>query len=75
MSDVLAQADDDTFEMLPKKELRDARAVYKKACSRHPVHEDRPTEDQISALRTRIASGVAPVVDFAIYGPHGWRLM
>ena len=71
MSDVLAQVDDDTFVQLPKKALCEAMLVYKQACSRHPVDEDRPTDDQISALRTRIGAGEAPVVDFAIYGPTG----
>ena len=75
MSEVLAQADDDSFVPMAKDELREARLVYKQACSRHPADEDRPTDDQISALRARLNSGVAPAVDFAIYGPHGRRLM
>ena len=37
--------------------------------------ESEPTGDQLAAVRQLIASGSTPYVDFAVYGPHGLRLL
>ena len=59
---------------LSKDSLAEARKRYVKQFRRGPDPEERPSNDQLSALRTKICTGEPPCVDFAIFGPHGKRL-
>ena len=40
-----------------------------------PSPETEPTGDQLAAVHQLVASGATPYIDFAVYGPHGLRLL
>ena len=40
-----------------------------------PSPETEPTGDQRAAVHQLVASGATPYIDFAVYGPHGLRLL
>jgi hypothetical protein len=69
--DILEQGDDATFEIISKKESRAYRKHYEKITGYEPPDHCRPTTEQISALRAKIADEEAPFADFGIFGPFG----
>ena len=56
-------------------DLRGLFSDYKKSRGEFPHDDIEPTEDQISAVDQLIKADVPPYVDFAIFGPHGRRLL
>jgi hypothetical protein len=48
---------------------------YRASRGEFPSPEIEPTEDQLSAVSQLLKTGVAPYVDFAIFGPFGRRLL
>ena len=40
-----------------------------------PNPDSEPTGDQISGLKQLLTSGAIPYIDFAVFGPHGLRLL
>ena len=41
----------------------------------YPAEDAEPTSDQLSAVRQVVAADAPPYADFAIFGPHGKRLL
>jgi len=50
-------------------------AAYRYERGEFPHQDMEPTHDQISAVAQIIRSGSSPYVDFALFGPHGARLL
>ena len=73
-AEVIDQADDSTFALLPKSDLLVCRERYVKTVGDDPPDACRPTSDQLSALQHRLGQGRAPYVDLALFGPYGDRI-
>jgi hypothetical protein len=67
----LEQGASGTFTMLDKDALAKLRKVHQKLLGTHPEECARPTNEQLSALKGRLASDRTPYADFAIFGPFG----
>ena len=66
-----------TCRKLTKEEIIVAYSRWEKHYGRNkrpPVDAD-PTEDQLAVVRHLMESNEIPYVDFAIFGPHGGRMM
>ena len=74
LGDVFDQANAGSFELMAKEALKQRRTDYRLRRGGHPIDEERPTDDQLSALRALIDEDEAPAADFAIWGPHGARM-
>ena len=75
MSMVADQVFDQEIECLSDEKITECYANYTKIFGDVPSSEEEVTIEQLSALHTLIASGSPPYVDFAVWGPHGYRLM
>ena len=73
LKDVLDQSDPGTYVPLSKAELAQARALYLRRTGVVADGDVEPSAEQLGALRTRLASGGAPHVDFSVWGPHDRR--
>ena len=74
MSVVLDQADEGVFEELTISERQAMRKVHRDATGDDPMESERPSSDQLASLKTKMAAGSSPYVDFALWGPFGKRL-
>lgn len=70
-STVLDQTHEGAFRILPMERVAKFRSIYAKVAGDEPLPAARPTPDQISALFAKVASGRAPFVDIAVFGPYG----
>ena len=75
----LSAAVDQTLEaevaMLSNEEIDAMYQGYKAVYGDVPSPEAEPTADQLSAVKMLLASKTAPYIDFAVFGPHGLRLL
>ena len=72
--EVIGQGDESSFPLLDTKAIIELREVHVKTTGGDPEPACRPTADQISALRHRLAQGRTPYVDLALFGPYGDRI-
>lgn len=75
LSAVVDQTLEAEVNMLTNDEVDAMYREYKQTYGDVPSPEAEPTVDQLSAVKMLIASKVAPYVDFAVFGPHGLRLL
>ena len=68
-STFLDQASEASFPLLAPDKVRQLRGVYRNLFGDDPTTAARPTDEQLSALSARLASGRVPFVDFAVFGP------
>ena len=77
MNTIASQVDDSEFELAPEADLmrcfRRYESVYGKG--ERPEHDQEPTPEQVSAVMCILRRGSPPYVDFAVFGPHGHRIM
>jgi len=73
LSQVLDQTDESTFEKLSSSERAEMRDIHRKVTGDAPPEPERPSSDQLAALKAKLATGEAPYVDFAIWSPFGKR--
>ena len=59
--------------MLDKETLMKYRERYSKKLGGPPPDFERPTDEQISALKARLDSGLPPYTEFSVFGPYGKR--
>ena len=69
----ISQNAEGEFEPLSTEEYTAALVRYKKICGDYPPYNERPTKDQLGALKAILAKGDAPYMDFGIVGPYGKR--
>ena len=61
-------------EVLSKEDILKIRNVYFKAFKGQPPEVERPTDDQITALKLKLDNGEVPYVEFSVWGPYGRRI-
>ena len=60
-ADLLDQADDNLFEELPIDKLAELRNNYLQVTGGDPADSERPSSEQLSALKARLESGKSPI--------------
>jgi hypothetical protein len=72
-ADLLDQTDENIFEELPVGKLAELRNNYLQITGGDPADNERPSAEQLSALKARVDAGKSPYTDFAVFGPFGRR--
>ena len=75
MSAVVDQTLDAEVVSLSAEAINQMYEAYKLKYGDVPSPESEPTSDQLSAVNQLVASRATPYIDFAVYGPHGLRLL
>lgn len=75
LSAVVDQTLDAEVQPLGTQEINDMYSTYRTRYGDDPNPDCEPTADQLSAVRQLVASGNNPYIDYAVYGPHGLRLL
>jgi len=75
LSEVLDQYDDSTYEELDLDTRAALRRNHEAATGGPPPVGKEPSSDQLAAMMARIKKKHAPYADFAIFTPHGRRLV
>ena len=73
LKDVLDQSDLGTLVAFTKAEMAEAKARHIQRTGVEAEGDIRPSAEQLGALRTRLAAGGCPHVDFSVWGPHDRR--
>ena len=68
-STYLNQGSEATFPLLNPGDLQKYRDNYSKVMGVEPPLNQRPTDEQLSALLALLSTGRAPFADFAVFGP------
>ncbi|CAJ1454754.1 unnamed protein product [Effrenium voratum] len=77
LSQVLSQVDDTEIDVLSESTLLQMYARYETVFGRDcrpPIDRD-PTAEQVSGIHSLVSTGRTPHCDFAVFGPHGARIM
>ena len=69
ISSFVDQSSEMVFPLLTPDQLSPHRAKYDSVFHVPPPLNQRPTDEQLSALKALLATGRTPYVDFAIFGP------
>jgi hypothetical protein len=72
---LIDQTLDTEVQRLDPEKVKAMIAAYKLARGDEPNADIEPTSDQLAALAQLLASDTVPYADFAIWGPHGRRLL
>jgi hypothetical protein len=75
IKDVIDQITKVPIIALSSQAIRDMYLDYKNKFGGEPNPEYAPTDLQLSGLHQILMAGHPPTVDFAVFGPHGKRLM
>ena len=75
LSAVVDQTLDVEITSLTTAEVNAMYEQYRLRFGDVPSHDSEPTNDQLSAVRQLVQSGGVPYIDYAIFGPHGLRLL
>ena len=75
LSAVVDQTLEAEVTMLSPEEVDAMYQEYKTKYGDVPSPGPEPTVDQVSAVRMLLTSKTAPYIDFAVFGPHGLRLL
>jgi hypothetical protein len=75
LSSVANQASDVELTVLEGAVLKGAYATYKKVFGVHPAPDEELSGEQLTALKVLLSADLAPYVDFAVWGPHSYRLL
>ena len=75
LGEVVLQGSESKVKLISEADLRAATLVYKKREGAYPEKEDLPTLEQASAFLALIFVKNSVYVDFAVFGPHGDRLI
>eukprot|EP00972_Heterocapsa_arctica_P071458 10556360-Heterocapsa_arctica.AAC.1 len=75
LSAVANQASDVELTVLEGDKLKEAYAAYKTIFGVHPSPDKELSGEQLTALKVLLDADLAPYVDFAVWGPHSYRLL
>ena len=77
LKEIVSQISDTSAPRLSKHDVLGAYQRYATVlgAGQEPHEDEEPTEDQLSAFKHLIDSGEVPYCDFAVWGPHGHRLV
>ena len=73
LADVLDQGDDGNFVPLNMDELTKIRERHVEVTGAEPPQDERPSADQLAALKSKLGAGKCPYVDLGLFGPFGDR--
>jgi hypothetical protein len=75
LNTVVNQASDVELTALDGKSISVAYTNYRTAFGTDPPPDEELSVEQLTAVKTLVDNDLVPYVDFAIWGPHGGRLM
>ena len=75
LSSILDPSLDTELMRLPQPDIRKLFANYEDTRGAEPSEDIEPTVEQISAVAQVLKADLTPYADFAVYGPHGRRLL
>ena len=75
MSTVADQINDQEVDVLDDEKINQCYAAYNAIFKDIPPEGEECTIEQLSGLHELLKSGAPPYVDFALWGPHGYRMM
>ena len=75
LNTVVNQSSDVELTALDGKSISVAYANYRTAFGTVPPPDEELSVEQLTAVKTLVDNDLVPYVDFAIWGPHGGRLM
>ena len=75
LSSIVDPSLDTDLVRLPHADIRNMYRQYEALRGAEPATEIEPTVEQISAIAQLVKSDMAPYADFALFGPHGRRLL
>lgn len=74
LSTIADQVNDQEVEVLDNKTVDELYANYVDRFGSLPPDGEEATVEQLTAISVLLASNAPPYVDFAVFGPHGYRL-
>lgn len=75
MSSVANQTSDVELTILEGDKIKEAYENYRRIFGDVPPPDEELSTEQLTAIKTLLDADVAPYVDFAVWGPHSYRLM
>ena len=75
MNLVADQVFDQEVDILSEEMVAECYTAYAEIFQDLPPPEEEITVEQLTALHVLLQSGSPPYVDFAVFGPHGYRLL
>ena len=75
LSAVVDQSLDAEIQPMDHQEVTALFDKYRQTYGDVPATDAEPTADQLAGIRQLIQSNATPYIDFAIFGPHGMRLL
>ena len=75
LKDIVDVCRHDEAVVIAASAMDDARQHYRKMMHGPVPQADMPTAEQLTALQVLLKEGVAPAVDFGIWGPYAGRIM
>ena len=74
-NETVRQGSSTKVRMVSLEKMREGKARYKQCEGAYPRKEEMPTREQASAFLALLEERESVSVDFAIFGPHGDRLI
>ena len=74
MSTVADQANDQEIELLGKETIETMYNNYTSIFESLPPAGEEATIEQLTSVSHLVSTGQPPYVDFAVFGPHGYRM-
>ena len=75
LGEVVLQGSESKVRLISEADMRAAKEVFKKREGAYPLNTDMPTIEQASASLALVFVKNSIYVDFAVFGPHGDRLI
>ena len=75
LATVIDQMRDGEVDKIGASSLQVAYNRYKEKQGDYPVEDTECTDEQLTGFEALASSGYPPYTDFAIWGPHGYRIM
>ena len=75
LSAVVDQALDAEIQPMDHQEVTALFDKYRQMYGDVPATDAEPTADQLAGIRQLVQANATPYIDFAIFGPHGMRLL
>ena len=75
MALIADQLCEDEHTILDAKTIQEAYSRYQTKMGEYPAADEELTSEQRTCLHARFAEGRPPYVDFALWGPHGQRVL
>eukprot|EP00971_Amphidinium_carterae_P066154 1310289-Amphidinium_carterae.1 len=74
LSGVVDQSLDEEISVMAKKDVHAAFQEYEKVMGGPPPVDAECTDEQLSSIKHLLDLSLPPYADFAVFGPHGYRI-